>query len=158
MARIYEVTFESILVAAPQDLVAMLGAATRTVRVKRARVGASDTAIPSAQMLAIRCRLASATFSLGSGGSAATPRPVDLGDVAATFTAHINDTTKGTTSGAFTIVEENGCHIYQGYDYSWPQGREPIIGPTEGFVFELLSTVSGTVHLSGGLTLEETGG
>jgi hypothetical protein len=159
MPRIYEVTFENVAVSAAQDLVGLtIAAGVRTCKIKRMRVGSTDTSIPTAQMLQIRARLASATYSVGSAGSAQTPRPVDIGDAAATFTARSNDTTKGTTSGAFTIVEETGCHIYAGYDFSYPQGREPVFGGAEGFVFELLSTVSGTVHLSGGVTVEETGG
>lgn len=159
MARIYEVTFENVTVSAAQDLVGLtIAAGTRTCKIKRMRVGATNTAIPTAQMLQIRARLASATYTVGSAGAAGVVKPVDLGDSAATFTARINDTVKATTSGAFTIMEETGCHIYAGYDFSYPQGREPVFGGAEGFVFELLSTVSGTVALSGGVTVEETGG
>lgn len=158
MPRIYEITFENVAVSAAQDLVSLKGGAARTVKIKRMRVAATNTSIPTAQMLELRASLASATLTAGSGGTAPTPRPVDLGDAAATFTARANDTSKATTSGAFTIVEESGCHIYAGYDFSYPQGREPVFGLNEGFVFELLSTVSGTVNLSGGVTVEETGG
>ena len=158
MPRIYEITFENVSVSAAQDLVSLKGGASRTVKIKRMRVAATNTSIPTAQMLELRASLASATLTAGSGGTAPTPRPVDLGDAAATFTARANDTSKATTSGAFTILEESGCHIYAGYDFSYPQGREPVFGLNEGFVFELLSTVSGTVNLSGGVTVEETGG
>jgi hypothetical protein len=158
MPRTYEVTFENVSVSAAQDLVSAKGGAARTVKVKRMRVGATNTSIPTAQMLQIRASIASATLTAGSGGTAPTPRPVDLGDAAATFTARANDTSKATTTGAFTIVEETGCHIYAGYDFSYPQGREPVFGLNEGFVFELLSTVSGTCAFSGGVTFEETGG
>jgi hypothetical protein len=50
----------------------------------------------------------------------------------------------------------NGCGIFSGYDYEFP--NPPVIGPSEAFVFELLSTVTGTVHLSGGVRVEEIGG
>lgn len=159
MSRTYEVTFENVAVSAAQDLVGVtIAAGPRTCKIKRMRVGAADTAIPTAQMLQVRARFLPATFTAGTGGAAATPRPVDAGDAAATFTARTNDTSKATTSGTAATLEETGCHIYAGYDFSYPQGREPVIGGGEGFVFELLSTVSGTVHLSGGVTVEETGG
>lgn len=159
MPRIYEVTFENVTVSAAQTLVSLtIAAGVRTVKVKRMRVGATNTSIPTAQMLQIRARLSSATFTVGSGGAAATPRPVDIGDSAATATARVNDTTTGTTTGAFTVLEETGCHIYAGYDFSYPQGREPVFGGAEAFLFELLSTVSGTCAFSGGVTFEETGG
>jgi len=157
--RTYDISFEGVSVSAAQDLVAVLGpTGARVARIKRARVGCTNTSIPTAQMLEIRCRLASATFSVGSGGSTPTPRPLDIGDAAATVTAGANLTTKSTTTGSFTVIEETGVHAYAGYDYTWPADARPTIGPSEGFVFELLSTVSGTVNLSGGVTVEEVGG
>jgi hypothetical protein len=157
MPRTYEITFEQVAVSAAQDLVSLKGASGKMVRVLRAWVNSTDTTLPTSQMLGLRCRLASATITLGSGGTdGVTPRPVDPGDAAASFTANTNDTTKATTSGSFTTVEENGCHVYQGYDKTF--ARPFLVGPNEGFVFELLSTVSGTVHLSGGVEAEEMGG
>jgi hypothetical protein len=156
MPRSYEVTFEQIAVSAAQDLVGIINSATKMARVKRAWVAMTDTTLPTSQMCAIRCRIGTTTITAGSGGAAATPRPVDVGDAAAGFTARVNDTTKQTTSGAYTIVEENGFHAYQGFDKTF--ASPPVLAISEGFVFELLSTVSGTVHMSGGLELEEFGG
>jgi hypothetical protein len=157
MPRVYRVTFEGVSVSAAQDLVSVKGGSGKMCRVLRQWVSATDTTLPTSQMLQLRGRLASATITLGSGGTdGVTPRPVDIGDAAAGFTANVNDTTKATTSGSFTIIEEGGCHIYQGYDNTL--AKPPLVGPNEGYVFELLSTVSGTVHLSGGLEVEEWGG
>ena len=122
--------------------------------------GAAEAA--RASRLATRALMLFAALLLASSILAAilTPALLNLfplpGDSAASFTANINDTTKATTSGAFTNVEENGCHLYQGYDKTF--ARPFLVGPNEGFVFELLSTVSGTVHLSGGVEAEELGG
>jgi hypothetical protein len=155
--RTYDMPFENVAVSAAQDLCAILGPAGKMVRIKRVWVGATDTAIPTAQMLQLRCRTATATFAVGSGGAAGVLKPEDTGDAAATVTGRVNDTVKSTTSGAFSIIQELGVHIYQGYDFTWPQDSRPTVGPTQGFVFELLSTVSGTVHMSGGVTVEEIG-
>lgn len=156
MGRTYEVTFPEVAVSAAQDLVGIIGASGKSSRVKRVWLSATDTTLPTSQMLSLRCRLGSATITAGSGGASATPRPTDLGDSAASFTARINDTTKQTTSGAYTLQDSNGCHVYQGYDKTF--ASPPVVGPSEGFVFELLSTVTGTVHLSGGMEVEEIGG
>lgn len=157
MGRQYDINFENIAVSAAQDLVAVLSAATKSLKLVRARVGATDSSIPTAQMLQIRVRIGTTAVTLGSGGASATARPLDPGDSAFAGTAHVNDTSKATTSGAFTILEETGCHIYAGYDYTWPQDARPTVNLAGGFVFELLSTVSGTVHLSGGIRVEEVG-
>lgn len=156
MPRTYAVTFEQVSVSAAQDLIQISGAAGKTCRILRQWVGSSDTTAPTNQQLALRSRFLPATVTNGSGGSAPTPRPMDPGDAAASLTALANDTVKATTNGTATILEENSCNIFAGYDYAFP--RPPIVGPSEAFVFELLSTVSGTVHLSGGVLVEESGG
>ena len=156
MPRTYSISFEQVSVSAAQDLVQVKGAAGKTARILRAWVGATDTTIPTGQMLSVRCRFLPATVSDGSGGSTPTPRPLDPGDAAASITALANNTSKATTSGTALTLEENGFHIFNGYDYPFP--RPPVIGPSESFVFELLSTVTGTVHLSGGVLVEESGG
>lgn len=156
MPRPYEVTFENVLVSAAQDLVTILGATGKICRILRAWVTSVDTTLVTSQQIQLRGRFLPATLTAGSGGTTPTPRPTDPGDAAASFTAHVNDTTKTTTSGTATTLEENGCHLYQGFDKTF--ARPPIVGPSEAFVFELLSTVSGTVHMSGGVEVEEMGG
>lgn len=156
MPRTYSVTFEQVSVAAAQDLVQINGGAGKICRILRQWVSSSDTTAPTNQQLALRSRFLPATVSNGSGGTTPTPRPLDPGDAAASVTALANNTSKATTNGTATILEENGCNVYAGYDYAFP--RPPIVGPSEAFVFELLSTVSGTVHLSGGVLVEESGG
>jgi len=156
MARQYKVTFEGVAVSAAQDLVQINGAAGKMVRIIRAWVGATDTSLPTAQMLQTRCRYLPATVTNGSGGTSPTPAKTDPGDAAASFTALANNTTKATTNGTAVVWDERGDHIYSGVESSFPE--RPPIGPSESFVFELLSTVSGTVHLSGGVLVDEIGG
>jgi len=157
MARLYTMSFEQVAVAAAQDLVSLLAGASKQMQIIRYWVGCTDTTAPTSQMLALRARTATATLSLGSGGTSGTVVKIDPGDGAASATGHVNDTTKATTSGAFSIVDEQGVYIFNGYD-SAIQARPPIpIDVNGGFVFELLSTVSGTVHLSGGVDWIEIG-
>ena len=156
MPRIYRVTFEGVSVSAPQDLIQINGAAGKMVRIIRAWLGNTDTTLATAQMLQLRSRYLPATVSNGSGGSAPTPQKLDAGDAAASATALANNTSKATTNGTAAILDEQGVHIYAGCDISY-QNR-PVVGPTDAFVFELLSTVTGTVHLSGGIEFEEMGG
>ena len=156
MPRTYAVTFEQIAVSSAQDLVQVKGAAGKVLRILRIFSAATDTTAPTNQQLSLRARYLPATVTDGSGGSSDTPRPMDPGDAAASFTALINNTVKATTSGTAAVLEENACNVFSGFDYMFP--RPPIIGPSESFVFELLSTVSGTVHLSGGVLVEELAG
>ena len=107
-------------------------------------------------MCRVRCRFLPATVTDGSGGSSPTPQPLDPGDPASSFTAKANSTTQATTNGTASTLEENGFQIYGGYDYAFQ--KPPVIGPSESFTFELNSTVAGTVHMSGTVLVEESGG
>lgn len=155
MGRHYTASFKNVSISAAQDLIALKGSSGKVCRVLRAWLFMNDTSIQTAQGLRLNCKYSSATITLGSGGSTPTPRPIDPGDAAASFTAHANDTTPATTSGAFTDIVPGGGHNYAGYDWSFP--RPPVFGLNEGFVFELLSTVSGTCAFSGGIEVEEIG-
>ena len=154
--RSYTISFESVAVAAAQDLVQITGAAGKIVRVKRVTADATDTTLPTAQLVAFRCRRLSAAVTNGSGGSTPAIVADDPGDAAASLTALANNTTKATTSGTAVVLMERGGHLYNGLDH--PFSKPKPIGPGEAFVFELLSTPSGTVHLSGTVEVEEEGG
>lgn len=158
MARKYIVTFESVTVSAAQDLLQIKGASGKMLQVERLWVGATNTTLPTAQMLSIRARYLPVTVTDGSSGTTPTIVKADPGDAAASFTALANNTTKATTNGTATVLDEGGVHIYSGYDEMFPSSRMPPIGPSESLVFELLSTVSGTVALSGGAWVTEIGG
>lgn len=156
MPRIYRVTFEEVAVTAAQDLVQISGAAGKMVRILRRWVGATDTTLPTEQMLALRERFLPATVTNGSGGTTPTITKNDPGDAAASATALVNNTTKATTSATAVVLNEASVDSKLSYD-EWYL-NPPLIGPGEAYVFELLSTVSGTMHLSGGVEIEESGG
>lgn len=158
MPRVYKVTFEGVSVSAAQDLVSLPGpAAGKIIRITRRWVGATDTTIPTAQMLELRERYLPATVTLGTGGTTGiTPAKIEQGDATCSVTtAATNNTTKATSSGTAVILNEMGTHIFNGYDEVCL--NPPTINPSTAYVFELLSTVSGTVHLSGGVEFEEIG-
>jgi hypothetical protein len=157
MSRVYTATFKFVTISAVQDLLSLKGSSGKTCRLRRLWLKGNDTTLQTAQGLRLNVKYSSATFTVGSGGTAPTPRPVDAGDAAASFTARANDTTQGTTSGAFVDITPDGGHNYAGFDYTWPKGEEPVFGLNEAIIFELLSTVSGTCNFSGGATVEETG-
>ncbi len=155
MGRVYTVSFENVTVSAAQDLVALKGSTGKVLKLLRAWMGATNTTLQTAQSLRLNIKYASATITLGSGGSTPTPRPFDPGDAAAAFTCHANDTTPATTSGSFVNLVPQGVHNYAGWD--WPLKNPLVCGLNEGIVFELLSTVTGTCAFSGGVEVEESG-
>ncbi len=160
MGRIYRVTFENVSVTAAQDLVQITGATGKMMRICRAWACSSPTTAPTDQQLRIRCRFLPATVSVGSGGTTGiTPSKNDPGDaVCSSATCATNNTTPATTNGTAIVLDVAGVNVKSGYDTQWFGSNRPAVGPSEAFVFELLSTVSGTVPMSGGCEFEETGG
>lgn len=158
--RYYDVTFENVSVSAAQDLVQITGATGKMMFICEMWVGCPTTTLPTGQGLRLRARFLPATVTVGSGGTVnITPSKIDPGDAAcSSTTCATNNTTRATTSGTAIVIYQNGVHLYQGERYRFPDAERPAIGPSEAFVFELLSTVSGTLTLSGGVRLGESGG
>lgn len=156
MPRRYAVSFEQVAATGPQDLLQINGAAGKILRIISVSVAMADTSPPTNQQFGLRARFLPATVSGGSGGSTPTPQPYDPGDAAASFTAKANNTSKATTSGTASILLEDACNSFAGYQYMFP--APPTIGPSEAFVWELLSTPVGSPHLSGTAIVEEMGG
>jgi hypothetical protein len=155
MPRVYTVSFEAVSVTAIQDLVTIIGATGKSVKILRRWLASVSTTLPTAQSIEIHSALLTALTVTGSGGSTPTPARVDPGDAAASFTAHANDTTPsvGTVQANFT----DGFHIYNRYDEVFT--NPPVVSaPTEAFVFKLVVAPSGTLTLSGGVEVEESGG
>ena len=151
-------SFEKVSVTAVQDLFLIKGAAGKMLKLLRIAIADVDSTLPTAQQMALRIRFLPATVTDGSGGATPTPRPLDPGDAAASFTALTNNTTKATTNGTATIIEENGAFLYSGYDYAL---IKPLyIGPSESAVVELITAPasSGTWVMSGTCIVEESGG
>lgn len=158
MGRIYTVVFENVAISAAQDLFQIKGAAGKLAKIRRVTLGMTNTTLQTAQALQIRGRFLPATVTDGSAGTTPAFKPQDPGDAAASVTAMANNTSKATTSGTAVTLFERGVHNFSGDDWPFPVGTEPIIGPSESFVYELLSTVTGTCNFSGTLMIEEMGG
>lgn len=159
MARLYTISFSGISPpgTAPQDFFEVLGVAGKRVALKRFTLDATDSTIPTSQMVQISWGFATAgTPALGSGTSP-TKQAVDPGDAAASFTALVNSTTLG--AGTRQTVSNRGFHVYNGIDEGSIDPAQPplmsVIG-TELMFVELLQAVSGTVHFSGTAWVEES--
>ncbi len=158
MGRRYVVTQANISVTAATDLIQIKNASAshKLVEIIRWWWKPTDNSLATAQVLQTRCRRLPSAVSDGTGGTTATPVPLDGGDAAATFTALVGNSAKATTSGTAVVVDESGAHIYNGYEQ---QPEEPVtLADAQSFVLELTSaSIQGTVHLSFGVEVEEIG-
>jgi hypothetical protein len=170
MARIYTGSFKNVAVTAAQDLFAVIATTTpKSVRLLRCVLSSTDTTIPTSQMFSIEVVLfTGATITAGSGGSTPSANKVDNGDPSATgFTLAANNTAQATTTGTTNIVYEGGFHAYNGFDESFvvdgsnPRGATPIFVQSAvnagSIIVRTTNTMSGTIHLSGMVWVEEAG-
>lgn len=159
MPRLYTANFENVSMSAAQDLFEVKGASGKVVRILRCWLGLTPTTLATAQSLRTQCRFLPATVTDGSGGTTPTFRRLDVGDAAASATVLANNTSQASTNGTAAVLATSGDHIYAGVVYDFQMMKAvPIIGASEAFTFELLSTVSGTVAMSGGVLIEELAG
>ena len=156
IGRVYTVVFEKVACAAVQDLFQIKGATGKILLIRSVALSCVDATLPTAGMLALRCRFLPATVTDGSGGSTPTPQKQDPGDAAASFTALANSTTPATTSGTAVKLLEDGTHVYAGYRYDFL--KAPVVGPSESFVFELITAPAASSTLNGTVVVEELGG
>jgi hypothetical protein len=161
MPRLYTIPFTNIVaIGATQDFWEVVGSAGKLVRLKRAVLSCTDTTIPTSQMFQITAGMTTATAALGTG-TVAGLNAIDKGDSAAGFTYTTNTTVIGT--GTRLTLYSNGFHAYNGWDENFDTDGRTLAqitasGTGEGFFIEMLSTVSGTVHFSGTMWVEETNG
>lgn len=157
--RFYNVNFQTVTVSAAQDLVQITGPSSgKLIKVFKVWLqGSVNTSLPTGQGLDLRCRYMPATFTIGSGGTTGiTPSKEDQGDAAcSTSTCAVNNTVKGTTSGTAVVPWSGGTHCYSPWE--WTFSTPIVVNPSTAFVFELISTVSGTVVMSGGCRIGEEG-
>ncbi len=152
--RFYNIPIDGVAVSAPQDLFGLLATANMAFQVWELYLG--QKTLTTAEMRQIVCKCMPATATVGSGGSAATPRKLGgSGDTAATFTARINDTTPQTTGGTAEVVYSDVWY-FTNQNFIWlPRKTGRIIQPSQGFVVNLPTAPSGSMTVSGNLVVRE---
>ncbi len=151
--RLYAVTVDAVAVSAAQDIVNLTATAGMAFKVHSVYLG--QKTLTTAEMKQVRCRRFPATVTAGSGGSAATPRPLINGDPAATVTSRINDTTGMTTGGTAVLLYADVWHFLNGLFWMPAPEQRPVIAPSQGFTVELPTAPSGSMTVSATVVFEE---
>jgi hypothetical protein len=160
MPRRYEIIEPSFLLVtnAAMDLMQIKNAvgSNKMLKIVRWWWSSVDNILTTAQMLQIKCAVFPATVTDGSGGATPTPRPLDPGDVAATFTALSRNTVQATTSGTARIYDDQARHIYNGYEQQIEEG--PWVPPASSFIFYApMTSLLGAPRISCGVEVDEYG-
>ena len=95
MGRMYSVSFNEVAVTAASDLFELLVPAENVMILHELHISqSSDAGDSESEQIYVSIRRVTGSPTSGSGGSSATPAPLDLGDAAAGITAEVNNTTQ----------------------------------------------------------------
>lgn len=150
--RIYTVSFANVAVAAVQDLISLQSTSGMALEVHEVSIGQiTATAIGN---LRLTMKRFSGAYSIGSGGSAATPAKANFGDAAAVATGRVNDTTQ-TTSGTSVTFRADIFNVINGYLWLPAPEDRLIIAPSQAFVLSLDTAPGSSETMSGSMTFKE---
>lgn len=155
MGLIYTASFSSVAVSAIQDLFQLVAPADAIVIVHSAEIGQeSDAGNAEAELLPIQISRTDLTVN-GSGGTAPTPRPHEVGMPAAGTVVEVNNTTQSTVT---TVVHSSAWNVQAGWFYVPTPETRIVISPSGGLVVELPVAPADEITVSGSITFEEVGG
>ncbi len=152
--RIYTMAFSNASLSAVQDLLALYAGASKIFGVLSVNIGQiTGTSLAS---MRVRLRYLPTTVTSGSGGAAATPHPFVPGDVAATVTGRVNDTTQATSSGTAIDLWDDVWNNVNGFLWVPPApSRTPIIGLSGAFIVSLDTAPASAIVANGSVMFEE---
>lgn len=157
MARVYSVVFGAVSVSAAQDFFEISPADDKPVEIvglMLAQTGVADVGDANEELLRIQIIRGHSTS--GSGGSAATPRPMNPSDTAAGFAAEVNNTTVAS-AGTGVTLHEDAFNVRAGYMNWWPEGMGPAATQANGTIVVRTTAPADAITLSGTLYVREAG-
>ena len=160
MARRYSVSFSAVAVTAAQDLFELINPADQSVLLEEIHITqGSDAGDAASEQLRFTISRASGSYTSGSGGSTATPRPHSFGDPASGVTAEINNTSRAAAgTGALVVLADQAENVHNGFHYVAPQGREHEFSPSQAIIIGLETAPADSLTMSGTATFVEVGG
>ena len=160
--RIYTVPFLSTATTTTTDLFNLDPAVDKPIRILALDVGQlTRVGDANEDMIGwtIR-RFTGATITNGTGGATNTPAPVNVGDVAASFTARVMDTTIATTTGTNTLVHSSALNTRVGLLWVPPPECLALAADTAGncrLIVRLEEAPSASTSFGGTCYVEELG-
>lgn len=127
MGRIYAATYNGTItnVGGNTDLFSVQPADDKPVKIRGFRLSQiSEVGDAAEEGLRVTLKRFPATYTVGSGGAAATVVPMDSADTAVGATVRANDTTVGTTSSTAVVLEEIGWNLRNSPCDFWYPGSE----------------------------------
>jgi hypothetical protein len=159
LGRLYAVTFTAVSVSAAQDLIYIKPAADKPILLEHVKIGVvggtADAADAQEELLDIRIVRLPATVTVGSGGGAFTPLPIQVSDAEAGFTARINDTTIATTSGSLQVLDADQMNSRVGYTYLPAPEHRVVVANAQAIVCRLTGAPADALSVNGTALVRE---
>lgn len=153
MARLYTVSFDGVAVTAAVDVFEILPATQKPCLVHGLFMSQSSDVGDSAEEI-LRFTVQRGHTTSGSGGTSATPRPLDSVDAAAGFTAETNNTT-AASAGTSVTLHSDTFNIRTGYGLWWTPETRPRVANSNILVVRLSAAPADSLTMSGTLYVEE---
>lgn len=153
VGRMYTVVLAAASPAAAFDLLELVGAAAKPIRLRRLRFGQTSEATTEEEQLGLTIQRGHTTS--GSGGSAPTPRPLNSTSPAAGFTAEVMNTTQAT-GGSPVVLFEDVANMRAGYDMAFAPEEAPEAVNGERLVVQITAPAD-AVSMRGTAWVEELG-
>lgn len=156
MGRMYTVS-TSVSASAAQDVLELIGASNKIVKIHEIKISqSSDSGDAQSEQLRVNVKRFTGAYTSGSGGSSPTPRPLDPGDAAATFTAEANNTTQATGGTSVTLIEDSFNVLGPGWHYL-PTPEQRIAIAASSAIVVGITAPADALTLQVTATLEEIG-
>lgn len=153
MGLMYMCQFYSVTVTAVQDLFEITAPSDAVVTLHSIYVGQqSDYGDSAAEGLDIQISRATAS---GSGGTAGTENPLEVGSPAAGAVVECNNTTQATGT---TVLLSDTFNVQAGWQYRPTPEERIVISPSGILVVELPVAPADALEMSGTIIWEEIGG
>jgi len=153
MSGIYTAIINNVAVTAIQDLFEVVAAADAVVLLHDIHLS-QNTDVGDAAEEVLRIELTSGHTTSGSGGSAPTAIPRNIGQAAFGGTVEVNNTTQASAGTIVTHYVWN-WNIRVGFDKIFTPETRPRIAPGTRMCLELPAAPADSVTMSGSITIEE---
>lgn len=154
MGRVYTVAFKAVAATEDQDLFELTPADDHPIKVLKLILGQTSE-VGDAQEEMMGFEIIRGYTTSGSGGSSATPVPIDPGDAAATFAAEINNTTIAA-DGTTKSLHCDSFNVRSGLQFIWtPETQLMASQANTTIAVRLLANPADSVTMCGTVYVEE---
>lgn len=160
MGRMYVGEFTGVAKTAAGDMIELIAPSDAVLVIHEVKVTQSTEAGDAqSEQLDVVFKRASGTYTSGSGGSTATPRPMNFGDAAFGGTLETNNSTPasagtGVLNTLFTMAE----NVHNGWHYLPTPEARVVISPSQALVVALGTSPADSVTFNLYVVFEEIGG